>query len=185
MYRVMLVDDEENILKALRRALANADAYGIGQGKIEVETFTSPGQALACAADKAFDLVISDYRMPEMSGVEFLKAFKKLQPNAVRLVLSGYADLDGVISAINEAQIYRFIAKPWQDYELVATIAQALAHHDLQVENQRLADLVRVQQGKLSMQEMALKRLEEESPGITKVNWGTDGSVIIDEEDAV
>lgn len=182
MYRIMLVDDEENILSSLRRVLAAYDFRELDHPKIEVEVFTSPQEALSRANGTAFDLVISDYRMPAMSGVEFLKAFKQLQPDAVRLILSGQTDLGGLLAAINEAQIYRFISKPWDGYDLVATVAQALQHRDLQLENQRLADMVRVQQGKITRQELELKRLEEETPGITHVKWGPDGSVIIDDE---
>lgn len=182
MHRIMLVDDEANILHALRRLFgAPLEANG---AKLAVETFTSPHQALQRAHEGvAFDAVISDYRMPEMDGVAFLLAFREAQPHAVRLILSGYADLDALIGAINQAQIYRFIAKPWHDTELRVALGQALAHHDLLLENQRLADEVRAQRGLISRQEIELRRLERESPGITKVNWGPNGEVMLDEED--
>lgn len=185
MYRVMLVDDEQNILNALRRLFSSFSASAEEAGsRFQVETFVSPAEALKRAEEgEAFDLVISDYRMPEMDGVAFLKAFRAIQPHAERLILSGYADLEALTGAINQAQIFRFIAKPWRDVELKSAIAQALAHHDLLLENQHLADQVRMQRGVISKQEMALRRLEEESPGITKVHWGPDGSVILDEED--
>lgn len=184
MYRIMLVDDEPNILNALRRLFASPAFQEGGDCRFEVETFASPVRALKRAEEGVvFDLVISDYRMPEMDGVAFLKAFRRIQPNAERLILSGYADLEALVGAINEAQIFRFISKPWHDYELKSAVAQALAHRDLLMENQRLADQVRLQQGVISRQEIALRRLEEESPGITKVHWGPDGSVILDEEE--
>jgi DNA-binding NtrC family response regulator len=183
MVRILLVDDEENILNALRRVLSAQDAQAPGGGRPTVETFSSPHEALQRAHDTAFDLVISDYRMPQMNGVDFLKSFKAIQPDAARMVLSGYADLDGIIGAINEAQIFRFLAKPWHDSELKSAVAQALAHRALLMENQRLADLVRLQQGKLSKQEMELRRLEQEAPGITRVNWGPNGEVMLDEGD--
>lgn len=182
MYRIILVDDEQNILNALRRLFASPSSQDAGGQKYEVEIFISPQQALRRAEEGVvFDLVISDYRMPEMDGVAFLKAFRSIQPNAERLILSGYADLDALVGAINEAQIFRFITKPWHDYELKSAVALALAHRDLLRDNQRLADQVRMQIGVISKQEMALRRLEEESPGITKVHWGEDGSVIFDE----
>lgn len=183
MHRIMLVDDEPNILKALRRTLGTSVTDGHDVFEIQIELFDQPQAALERAQDAKFDLVMSDYRMPGMDGVTFLKSFYTLQPNAVRLILSGYADLGAVIGAINEAQIYRFITKPWQDYEVAATLTQALAFQNLQLENQRLADLVRVQQGTLSRQELELRRLEEETPGITQVNWGPDGSILLYEED--
>lgn len=181
MYRIMLVDDEENILNALRRVLSSNP--GEWDDTLLVETFTEPEEALRRARHTAFDLVMSDYRMPRMNGVEFLKEFKRMQPNVGRLILSGYADLDGLIGAINEVQIFRFLAKPWHDYEIKSAIAQALAYRDMLLENQCLADVVRMQQGRLSRQELELKRLEDENPGITQVNWGPDGSVIIDDTD--
>ncbi|BBO99720.1 response regulator [Sulfuriferula nivalis] len=183
MNRIMLVDDEKNILNALRRVLVSGIEINGRTESVEVEIFDTPVEALRRAEIVAFDLVISDYRMPEMSGVEFLKAFRNFQPNAARMILSGYADLAGLMSAINEAEIFRFISKPWNDFDLKSAISQALAFRKLMMENQRLADTVRLQQGQLTKQELALRRLEEESPGITKVNWGADGSVIINEDD--
>lgn len=184
MYRIMLVDDEDNILRALRRVLVSTPCIYDGvEYKIRVETFTSPGEALQHARHNAVDLVLSDYRMPHMDGVAFLKEFKQIQPNAARLILSGYADLNAVIGAINEAQIYRFLNKPWNDYDLVSSIAQALAYRNLMLENQYLADKARVEKGKMTPQELERKRLEEQEPGITKVTWGPDGSVILDESE--
>lgn len=184
MYRIILVDDEENILKALRRVLvATPCMYDGVEYKIGVETFTSPAAALEYARHNAVDLVLSDYRMPGKDGVTFLREFKEIQPNAARLILSGYADLNVLIGAINEAQIYRFLSKPWNDYELVSSIAQALAYRNLTLENLRLADQARVDNGSITPQELERRRLEAQEPGITKVNWGPDGSVILDDMD--
>jgi response regulator RpfG family c-di-GMP phosphodiesterase len=130
-----------------------------------------------------FDIIISDYRMPEMDGVAFLKAMREIQPDAVRFILSGFADLGGLIGAINEARIHRFISKPWDDYALIADIRQALEFRNLQIENQRLADQVRHQQGLISQQELELARLEAESPGITKVRRRADGGILLEEDD--
>ena len=150
--------------------------------KLQTEVFTSPHEAIERARHTAFDLVLSDFRMPEMDGVAFLKEIRRIQPNAARMILSGYADLNGLIGAINEAQIYRFVSKPWNDYELVSAIAQALAYHDLALENQHLADEARVASGRMTAEELALKELEAQEPGITQVTWGPDGSVILDDE---
>jgi response regulator RpfG family c-di-GMP phosphodiesterase len=181
MYRIMLVDDEENILKALRRVLINTPCIYEGiEYPVRVETFTSADEALNYAHHNAVDLVLSDYRMPGKDGVAFLREFKDIQPHAARLILSGYADLNAVIGAINEAQIYRFLNKPWNDYELVSSIAQALAYRNLMLENLHLADKARVEKGTMTAQELERKQLEELEPGITHVNWGPDGSVILD-----
>ena len=186
MYRILLVDDEENVLHALKRLLRRVPcrletrAY-----PLEVETCGNPASALTRAGERSFDLVIADYRMPGMDGVTFLKRWMDLQPGTARMILSGYADLNAVIAAINEARIHRFLSKPWNDYELVTAVAQALAFRDLQLENERLADELRVMRGRMTPQELEMKRLEAEEPGITKVHWGADGSVILDDYDIV
>lgn len=180
--QVLLVDDEPNILSSLRRAL-NAMPEDVFGGTLQVETFENPCHALERAREKAFDLVISDYRMPEMDGVTFLEGISAVQPEIARIILSGYADLSGLMAAINRAQVFRFIAKPWDGTELQLAIRQALSNRALLVENQRLADLVRVQQGKLSRTEVALKRLEERYPGITKVKRDADGAIELDLDD--
>lgn len=182
MPRLMLVDDEPNILNSLRRALnaMPADTFG---GHPTVETFSSPAHALARAQEVAFDLVISDYRMPGMDGVTFLEKLIEIQPNIARMILSGYADLSALVGAINRAQIVRFIAKPWDEIDLEMSIRQALSHRALLMENARLADLVRVQQGRLSRTEMAIKQMEERYPGITKVKRGADGAIELDLDD--
>jgi len=182
MSRVLIVDDDEFILKALRRLLTMTPCtVGEEHYKLTVECFSSPEDALEKARHTAYDLVLSDYRMPVMNGVQFLKAFREIQPDAARLILSGYADLNGLIGAINEAGISRFISKPWNDYELVSTLGQVLALRELTLENQRLADQTRLTIGTISAEEIERKRLEAAEPGITQVNWGPDGSVLLDE----
>ncbi len=176
MYRLMIVDDEVHILSALKRSLKRGADW-------EIEVFSSGVEALKRAQEADFDLFISDYRMPEMNGVEFLVQAKAIQPEAMRLILSGYADLDGLLGGINEAEIYRFINKPWQDHDLHSTIEQALHHRAVIIENQRLADQVRSQQKQLNEQSKILADLESESPGITHVNWAADGSIILNEDD--
>jgi two-component system probable response regulator PhcQ len=175
MSRIMLVDDEPHILKALERLLHRSDH--------EVEVYQDPQQALKRFHTATFDLVVSDYRMPGMDGVAFLKEVKTLQPDVMRLILSAYGDLDALKSAINEAEIYRFISKPWNDFELTSAIDKALEHRRILVENRRLAEKVRQQHEQLSRQEQALKELEQKHPEIAKVVWGADGSVILDSEE--
>ena len=182
MSRILIVDDDESILKSLRRLLSMTPCTtGEVRFTLEIDLFSSPQEALEKARHTAYDLVLSDYRMPFMNGVQFLKAFREIQPDAARLILSGYSDLNGLIGAINEAGISRFISKPWNDYELVSAIAQILALRELTLENQRLADQARLAMGTISAEEVERKRLESAEPGITQVNWGPDGSVLIDE----
>lgn len=183
MSRIMIVDDEVSILKALTRVLRIAPCtYGNKTFTLEVESFSSPAAALDCARHQSFDLFISDFRMPGMDGIEFLKGAKALQPDAARLILSGYADLNALVRAVNEVGIERFIGKPWNDYDLMSAIGQALAHRELLLENRELANLIRLEMGDKTAEEIEAERLEQIEPGITDVNWGPDGSVVLDPE---
>lgn len=134
MYHILIVDDEQNVLNALRREL---------QGEFLVETFSCPVEALEHSRQTQFDMVIADYKMPEMNGVEFLTQFGKLQPDCVRLVLSGEADFDALAGSVNETHIYRFIAKPWDKVDLLVSVVQGLSHRALLLENRRLAEQCR------------------------------------------
>ncbi|MDD1620913.1 MAG: response regulator [Methylococcaceae bacterium] len=171
--KILLVDDEPNVLKALSRLLKQYHLITAGSGQ----------EALLLAEDHDFDLVISDYRMPGLDGIDFLILFKRLQPDAIRVVLTGFADLEGAQHAINEAEVFRFINKPWSDLEIVSVVKNGLEHKRILTENKMLADKVRAQQILLDEQEAILKALEAEEPGITKVNWGADGAIILDEKD--
>jgi len=140
LYQVMIVDDEASIVSAVRRELSTPP---LGRYRYEIEGFTEPAAALERAKTKKFDAVISDYRMPGMNGLEFLKALAALQPECARLVLSGQTDMEGLIQLVNETHIYRFIPKPWHDYFLKSSLSQAISYASAISENKRLANLVR------------------------------------------
>jgi two-component system, probable response regulator PhcQ len=173
MNRIMLVDDEENILRALRRVL--------GRESCEIETFTQPAEALRRAQVANFDLFIADYRMPGLDGVQLLTAIRDLQPDSMRIILSGYADLESVLIATKQAEIYRFICKPWQDDELRLAVHHALEHRQVQIENRHLAQLLREQQQEIDRHKSALEQLAATHPQLVKVNWAPDGSILFDE----
>jgi two-component system, probable response regulator PhcQ len=175
MYRIMIVDDEVNVLKTIARRLSLNKEW-------EVETYSDTDDALLRAQSATFDLFISDYRMPKMNGVEFLAAVRGYQPEATRMILSGHSDVQALTGAINEAQIFRYFHKPWDDDELEEAIHQALEHNRLVVENRRLADTVRQQQ-ELNRNEAMLAQPEKASPGITQVDLLTDGSIYLDESE--
>lgn len=140
-YRILLLDDEDYILSALRRELLSRPY--VGHDGLEIEAFTSPVAALARAheADGYFDVVITDHLMQEMNGIDFLKAFGSIHPDAVRILLSGHADREAMARAINDAHIDYFVAKPWSEYELKRTLFQSFRHYDVVSENHRLAKL--------------------------------------------
>ena len=171
--KILIVDDEPNVLKALSRLLKRYQLTTAGGGE----------EALLLAKEQAFDLVITDYRMPGLNGIDFLILFKRLQPEAIRVVLSGLADLEGAQHAINEAEVYRFINKPWSDLEISSIVENGLTHKRILAENKLLADKVRAQQKQLDEKDAILRALEAEEPGITKVNWSDDGAIILDEKD--
>lgn len=175
MHKIMIVDDEENILKALKRTLRINKNW-------TVTTFNHAEEALHCAMNNEFDLFISDYRMPEIDGVDFLTAVKKLQPDAIRIILSGYTELDALMGAINHAEIFRFITKPCDEELLIHTIEQALAYKDILVENKQLADQVRQQQKKLEKQKQQLNEYEKQHPDLLHVDWAEDGTIILDSQ---
>ena len=178
--RLLIVDDEPGILHALQRLLRHGLTAADGSRYI-VDECANGVQALERARSRHYALAISDYRMPEMNGVDFLTALRTLQPDCQRIILSGYADLNALVRAVNEAAIARFIAKPWADYDLLSAVRQVLQVRELLIENRRLADLVRAQQGQISAQEAELRRLERLEPGITQVQWAEDGSFILED----
>jgi diguanylate cyclase (GGDEF)-like protein/PAS domain S-box-containing protein len=128
---LLLVDDEENIVSALRRAL-RSDGY-------HVVTANSGMEGLQRLSEHQVSVIVSDQRMPGMTGVDFLRRAKELYPDTVRIVLSGYTELKSVTDAINEGAIYKFLTKPWDDDQLRGHIAEAFRRKELADENHRLA----------------------------------------------
>ncbi len=131
---LLLVDDEESIVAALRRLLRR-DGY-------HIVTANSGAQGLQRMAENAVDVIISDQRMPGMTGVEFLRRAKELYPDTVRMVLSGYTELQSITDAINEGAIYKFLTKPWDDERLRGHISEAFVQKGMADENKRLAGAV-------------------------------------------
>jgi len=176
---VLLVDDEPAILSALVRTLRGGVADGLWP-ELRLETFTEPAAALARAGEQAFALAISDFRMPGMNGAQFLARLRECQPDCRRVVLSAHADFEGLTDAINSARIALFLAKPWNEPELLAAVHEQLSEHHRIVETQLLADQLRLARGQLSPQELERRRLERLEPGITRVNWSSDGAYVLD-----
>ena len=164
---ILFVDDEENILSALVRIFRKED--------YEVLTANSGAEGLKIAESREIALVISDHRMPGMTGVEFLSRIKEISPDTVRIMLTGYADLESTIAAINMGEVFRFISKPWSDSDLKLTVKQSLDYRDLVLKNRTLTRVVKKQYD-------ALKTLEKNYPGISDVSRSDDGSIIVDED---
>ncbi len=122
MYKIMAVDDDKFILASLQRSLKK-------QKNWRVETFCDPVAALAHARNQRYDLFLSDYQMPVTDGVRFLTKIKKLQPESIRIMLSGQDAIELVESDVKAADIYSFINKPVQADELIIAITRALQHY--------------------------------------------------------
>jgi len=140
---ILLVDDEINIISALKRTLRR-DGYTI-------LTANSGAEGLALLAQHEVGVIISDQRMPHMTGVAFLRKVKMLYPKTIRIVLSGYTELESVTSAINEGAIYKFLTKPWDDDLLRDNIRKAFGHYEMEQENLRLTRELQSANNQLSM----------------------------------
>lgn len=182
--RLMLIDDEPHVLSAVQRLLRQHPPVPKEQACV-VEAYTSPLAAIAAAQERTIDVIICDYRMPEMDGVETLRRLKELQPQAARILLSGSREFDTMVDAINVAQVARIVVKPWSDVELVAAIRDAVETRRLRLENAELADQLRLQRGLLSRQDAELRRIESMWPGITHVEFAEDGSVQMSDGDVL
>lgn len=139
---LLLVDDEENITSALTRLLRR-DGYRILRAN-------SGKQGLEVLTQNEVGVIISDQRMPEMTGTEFLSQVRERYPDTVRIVLSGYTDLNSVTDAINRGAIYKFLTKPWEDELLRAHVEEAFHRYEMKRENLRLAEELKSANGALA-----------------------------------
>jgi len=128
-HTLLIVDDEVDVLESLRHQFHR---------KYQVVTSSSGPEAIEIVKEHDVQLILTDQRMPGMSGDVFLQRARALRPDAIRMLFTGYADIQGVISAVNEGQIFRYILKPWDSFELEAIIRQAAEQYDLLAERRRL-----------------------------------------------
>ncbi|MBX2839349.1 MAG: response regulator [Gammaproteobacteria bacterium] len=138
---VLCVDDEESVLSSLKRALRKQP--------FTLLTANSGEEALTLMADNTVDLIISDMRMPSMSGVQLLSKVYDTWPDTVRILLTGYADMESTVSAINDCHIFRYLNKPWNNDGLLVAINSALEHKHLKDENTALTELTKKQNAEL------------------------------------
>jgi FixJ family two-component response regulator len=170
---IFVVDDERNVTRAVQRDLRNIQ-------NLMVEAFTDPGAALLAIQNHPTPVaaVIADQQMPGTTGLELLRKMRLTLPNVVRILFTGFADMELVIRAINEGEVYKFLKKPWDEYELQGVVLSAIQHHDILDENERLLKQVREQK-------LTLSALEREHPGITKLPpRDSSGAFIIEPPDA-
>ncbi len=165
---LLIVDDEENVRHAVARALR-------GEG-YELRFAGSGMEALTLLRLEPADMVLSDHMMPEMTGLELMRQVAKEFPNTLRIILTGYADLETAIAAINEGEIYRFLTKPWDQVELQLTVRLGFDRLLLERENRHLLATVKRQSD-------FIRALEIEHPGISAVRRDAGGAVVIEDEE--
>ncbi len=153
-HTVLCVDDEKNILQSLKRLLRKED--------YRLLTASSGEEGLKVLEENDVHMVISDQRMPEMSGTEFLSAIKTQYPDVLRIILSGYTDVDSITESINKGHIYKFLLKPWNDQNLKLEIKQAIEQYDLIQANKKLDKKVIQQNNELKEINENLEKLVQE-----------------------
>jgi len=121
---IIIVDDEEMVLTSISSFLSLETDFN-------VKTFLSPGKALEYLDNNSVELIISDYLMPDMDGITFLAKVREIQPQVPRILLTGYADKENAIKAINEVGLYQYIEKPWDNDDLLITIRNGIEKQKL------------------------------------------------------
>jgi two-component system, probable response regulator PhcQ len=162
---ILIVDDEPHVISALRR--------GLDEDPFEITGAGTGTEALELMAAHRFKVVISDEKMPGMSGAEFLGRVKELHPESIRIMLTGHASVEATMRAVNRGEIYRFFTKPWNDTELRLAIRSALEKYDMEQENQRLLRTVK-------RQSQELRYLEKSYPGISEIRKDNSGAIEIE-----
>jgi len=162
-HTILVVDDEELFLEYIQRAFSSEN--------YNVITATSGKEGLDILGKLRVSMVISEYKLPLMNGLEFLEKVRIIYPNILTIMVTEHADVELAIKAINEAGVYKFLLKPWDDIDFKNTIKKTL--ESLQVIRERNV-LVR----KVKTHEATLKELEKRYPGITKVERNEDGYIL-------
>ncbi|MCK5580172.1 MAG: response regulator [Candidatus Omnitrophica bacterium] len=150
---ILILDDEENILETLKRLFFKET--------FSIFTTTNYQEALEALKKEEIKVVISDQRMPEITGVEFLKKVKLECPDAVRILMTGHADIRAAEDAINVGEVYRFINKPWNKEDFKGAVCQAVDHYDLVIQNRNLFEETRTKNEELEVLNRKLRDMYE------------------------
>lgn len=169
--KILLVDDEENILRSCRRVLRLEP--------FDVETTTSPEEALHRLGLETFAAIVSDQRMPQMEGTALLAKAKEVSPDTVRIILTGYADIQASIEAINRGAVFQYLTKPWKDDDLRSVLRLAVSQFQLIDENRRLQALTQKQNAELRQWNESLEvRVEERTREVVRLNEELEKSLL-------
>jgi two-component system, sensor histidine kinase and response regulator len=163
--KILIVDDEVEILRVLEKTL---------EDDFEVVTCSRAKEALEMV-DDSFQVILSDQRMPEMSGSDFFRIVREKHPQIVRIIMSGYSDMNALISSVNHGEIFRYINKPWEFEELMKTLhlaiekhKETITHRQLVDENKHLIERNREVASRLTQTMEELKRLQTELAKLNK-----------------
>jgi DNA-binding NtrC family response regulator len=167
-HTILIVDDEPNIINALQRLLRQEERQ-----ILTAETATQAWERLKQAG--GVDLIISDNRLSDISGIDFLTKVRQAYPDTIRILITGYPDLDSAIEAINKGQVYRYITKPWENEELKLMIKQALDYYNVLRDNRTLLRIAR-------KQAELLKAAQKKYPELSESGFDKTGMYIIDEK---
>jgi two-component system, probable response regulator PhcQ len=173
-YKILLIDDEPAILKALTRLL-QYEGYTI-------RSTTNPQEVPDILRNEEFHLIISDHTMPGMTGIEVLRTARLTCPDAIRMMLTGNADLQITMDAINQGEIYRFLTKPWDNNDLLVTVRLGLREYDIQKHNKRLTKVVRRQAETIKRMKAQLSGAPAAKPTTPQKTSGTGVFKISDDE---
>jgi len=150
---VLFLDDEESILNSLKRLFIN-ESYG-------VITTTNYKEALEIIGKENIKVVLSDHRMPEIKGTEFLHKVKDKYPHTVRILFTGFAEFSAAEDAINIGEVFRFVSKPWDTNELKMIVNQAISQFDIVKENKEYFEMTRAKNEELEILNKKLKNMYE------------------------
>ena len=161
---ILIVDDEPNVIAALTRVFMDKP--------YRIYSANSAPEAMEILKGHPVKVVISDERMPEVSGSEFLSMVREQFPNIIRIILTGHASIEAAMKAINEGEIYRFFTKPWDDMDIRLAVKAAMEKYNLEEENRRLLDIIR-------QQALNIKLLERQFPGISQLDRDENGRIVL------
>jgi two-component system probable response regulator PhcQ len=164
-HTILIIDDDVAIREMMKESFSKEPYTVLIAG--------SADEALSILSQGPVDVVISDEKMPGMSGSELLAVVRKKYPDTIRMILTGHANLDSVIRAINEGEIYRFFKKPCNMIDLAITVRHALQHKVVLEESQRLQKVV-------NQQYTLIDDIEKHHPGISNVKRNEDGAIILE-----
>jgi len=164
-YKILIVDDEENVVSSLSRVLRNE--------KHDIVAAKSAEDALLIVEAEIVDLIICDYKLIGMDGISFLEKVLETNPEIITILLTGNADLQVAVDAVNKTSVYKFILKPWDNEMLRISIMRALEHRDLIVRNKLLINEIKKRNSLIEL-------LERDNPGITRIKKDSSGNIILD-----